>query len=498
MNFWIPESVGQDLLKKASASNEDGAIYATALESKLREYGVGMADLELARDDVGWMKLGFSEQDSMFDTNRVETVRRARAYYYRDPLSKQAIRLWTDYALGRGINWKAKEDNAREVLHEFWNAPVNEPILSNQGQTKSSDKVLTDGEIFFVFFMGAGPVKIRRIDPLEITEIITDPDDIETKKLYKREWTTRQGKSNTKYYRDWANEDKDGEWPDMSGGMQSATADGIVYHVPFRTLGLRGVSLLFGGMDWSKAHRKFLEARASITQAMARFAWKAKIKGTPAQVSAERSRWQSTLATTGQETNPPPAPGATFVENEGYDLTPIKTETGAGAAKIDANMLLQMFGTAVGIFPHYFGAGEAFRLATATAMERPMRVQFEAYQQLWADVYDNIFDFVMADANIPEKDRFVDIDFPPIVEKDANEKIKSILEIVQVMPDLDVVEMRKLILTSLGINNPDEVLGNIKPLEAASSKLIKVVKELRESLLKEGSNGNGHREVSAV
>ena len=75
MEFWIPESVGQDLLKKASASNEDGAIYATALESKLREYGVGMADLELARDDAGWMKLGFSEQDSMFDTNRVETVR---------------------------------------------------------------------------------------------------------------------------------------------------------------------------------------------------------------------------------------------------------------------------------------------------------------------------------------------------------------------------------------------------------------------------------------
>ena len=497
--IWIPESAVQDLLKKAKQPGDEGLIYSQALESVLREYGVGTAELELARDDVGWMKLGLHEESGLPGLGRTYIIRRARAYFNRDPLSKQAVRIWTDYALGRGIGWKAKEDKTGEVLREFWDLKANEPIFSNQGQRKSSDKLLVDGEIFFIFFVGAKEVKVRRVDPLEITEIITDPDDIETTRLYKRDWMNAQNQQKQEYYLDWTNEDKDGTWPDSLGTPQKATADnGIIYHVPFNTLGIRGVSLLISAMDWSKAHRKFLEARASITEALARFAWKAKLKGTPAQVTAEQNALRSSLAGGGDtESNPPPAPGSTWVENEGYNLTPIKTESGASAAQVDANMLLQIFGSAVGVFPHYFGAGEAFRLATATAMERPMRVQFEAYQQMWADVYDNIFNFVLDKAGVPTDKRFIDIDFPPIAEKDANEKIKAIVEVVGAMPELDGDEMRKLVLTTLGINNPDEVLKNQDPVEKAAPRLVKALVAFRESM-KEDGNGHKEKESSGV
>jgi len=498
-DFWLPESVLQDMIKQANAPGDEGVIYSQALQEVLREAGIGTAELELARDDAGWMKLGLNEQSGLPDMTRMYSVRRARAYFTRDPLSKQAVRIWTDYALGRGIAWTAEDETAKKTLHDFWVAPVNEPILSNQGQRKSSDQLLVDGEIFFIIFEAAGVCKLRRIDPLEITEIITDPDDVETKRLYRRQWTTAQGKTQDQYYLDWSVEgaDRTGEWPDYGGSPKGKTAEGVIYHVPFNSLGVRGVSLLFSGMDWAKAHRKFLEARASITQAMARFAWKAKIKGSAAQVSAVRNDWRSTLATGSGETNPPSAPGGTFVENEGYNLSPIKTETGASAAQVDANMLLQIFGSAVGVFPHYFGAGEAFRLATATAMERPMRVQFEAYQQLWADVYDNIFDYVMVKNGVAEVKRFVDIDFPPIVEKDSNEKIKVIIEVINAMPELDGDPLRKLILTTLGINNPDEVLANKEPIESASVKLTKGLKELTK-ILKEGNNGHNKTEVLSL
>ena len=493
MELYIPESTIQGWRQEAKRGGIDEGIFSKALESVLMEYGIGTADLELAIDDRGWMSLSTQDSSGLTEFDRTKVVRRARAYFVRDPLSKQAVRIWTDFALGRGISWKAKDDNTGEVLRDFWDAKANESVLSNQGQRKSSDKLLVDGEIFFVFFTAGRNVKIRLIDPLEITEIITDPDDRETKKLYKRFWTDAQNQTHGKYYLDWANEDKEGSWPDMTGGMQSATADGIIYHVPFNSLGIRGNSLLLSAMDWAKAHRKFLEARASITQALARFAWKAKIKGTSAQVSAARTAWQSSIASgSDTETNPPTAPGGTFVENEGYNLTPIKTESGANAAQVDANMLLQIFGSAVGVFPHYFGAGEAFRLATATAMERPMRVQFEAYQQLWADVYDNIFNFVMERNSIPKSKRFVDIDFPPLVEKDANEKVKAIIEVVTAMPELDGDEMRKLVLTTLGLNNPDEILKSMDPVEAASVKLVKALKEVNVAL----RNGNGKKEAA--
>ncbi len=496
--LWLPSSVAQDFAAKARKRDPDGEMYREALASVFKEYGVGLADLELAQDDAGWMKLGLGESSGLMEYTRVSVVRRARSYFNRDPLSGQAVRIWTDYALGQGISWKAKEDDVGEMLRKFWDSKNNEPLFSNQGQRKSSDKLLVDGEIFFVFFVGAGEdITIRRIDPLEITEVITHPDDLETKLLYKREWTNRQNKTSTKYYADWANPDPAKEWPDSLGGMKKADADGIIYHVPFRTLGVRGTSLLISGMDWAKAHRKFLESRAAITQALARFAWKAKLKGSVAQVAAERSALQSTYVSgAGEENNPPPAPAATWVENEGYNLTAIKAETGANAAQVDANMLLQIFGTSVGVFPHYFGAGESFRLATATAMERPMRVQFEAYQQLWSDVYDNIFTFVMDKSDVDVKKQFIDIDFPPIVEKDANEKIKAIVEVVGAFPELDGDELRKLVLTTLGVNNPDEVLNNVDPVEASSAKLVKVIHGLTEALKEDKSNG--HKEKSEV
>ncbi len=490
-NFYLPESVVQEWRVQMNKPGTDGAIFSAAIESVLHEAGIGMAEFDLAREDVGWVKLGLGETTGLPEMTRTYSVRRARAYYTRDPLSKQAVRTWTNFTLGRGITFLAKDKHANDILREFWDAPVNEPILSNSGQRKSNDKLLVDGEVFFIFFEAAGKVKIRRIDPLEITEIITDPDDVETKKLYKRIWTTSQQQPKTAYYRDWANEDKAGTWIDAAGQPKQANADGVIYHVPFNSLSIRGISLLFAGMDWSRAHRKFLEARASITQALARFAWKAKIKGSAAQVDTVRREWQSTLATTDSgETNPPTAPGGTFVENEGYNLTPIKTESGASAAQVDANMLLGIFGASVGILPHYFGAGEAFRLATAKAMELPMLVQFEAHQQFWADVYDNIFTYVMNKNKIDKDKQFVDIDFPPIVEGELGPRIEAITKAVVAFPELDGNELRKLVLTTLGVNNPDEVLAGIAPVEVAAIKITKGLKELTKQLKEYKSNGH--------
>ncbi|KKK81099.1 hypothetical protein LCGC14_2816860, partial [marine sediment metagenome] len=46
-----------------------------------------------------------------------------------------------------------------------------------------------------------------------------------------------------------------------------------------------------------------------------------------------------------------------------------------------------------------------------------------------------------------------------------------------------------LVLTTLGVNNPDEVLAGIAPVEVAAVKITKGLKELTK-LLKEGNNGH--------
>ncbi len=130
--LWIPESEAQNMLRRAKQPDEEGLIYSAALESVLREYGVGTAELELARDDAGWMKLAIGESSGISDMNRTYAVRRARAYFARDPLSGQAVRIWTDFAFGKGISWNAKDEKTGKILREFWDAKANKPLLSNQ------------------------------------------------------------------------------------------------------------------------------------------------------------------------------------------------------------------------------------------------------------------------------------------------------------------------------------------------------------------------------
>ena len=161
------------------------------LEVYLKE-ATSEIEAELSLEDKGWILLGGAGQDVLTAQDRVIYVQRSRRYFTFDPLAKQSIRLWTDYTFGSGMSWQTDEEDTKKVLEGFWNAPGNQSTLSARGQRRSSDKLLVDGEVFFAIFLGPqGEANIRRIDPLEITEIITDPDDIEKVTHYRREWSNR-------------------------------------------------------------------------------------------------------------------------------------------------------------------------------------------------------------------------------------------------------------------------------------------------------------------
>ncbi|KKL70120.1 hypothetical protein LCGC14_2108100 [marine sediment metagenome] len=143
----------------------------------IREATQSVEDM-LALEDQGWINLGSQTSDVITGPARIANLKLSRLYAVKDPLGKQSIRLWTDYTFGTGMAWDMEDEGAKKVLETFWNAPENKSVLSNRGQRKSSDKLLIDGEVFFVIFLGAkGKETIRFVDPLEITEIITDPDD---------------------------------------------------------------------------------------------------------------------------------------------------------------------------------------------------------------------------------------------------------------------------------------------------------------------------------
>ncbi|KKL10172.1 hypothetical protein LCGC14_2558520, partial [marine sediment metagenome] len=145
--------------------------------------------------------------------------------------------------------------------------------------------------------------------------------------------------------------------------------------------------------------------------------------------------------------------------------------------------------SAVNIMLHYFGDPSTGNLATATAMELPMLKAFLAYQTLWTGVYEDLDTIVLDQAEF-KGDRFVDRDWPPIIEADISVLATAISAFAQAMPALMAQpEVMQRVLTALRINNPQEIIQRIQgaqpapPASAeAAAQLAVALRAFRESL----------------
>jgi len=446
------------------------------LEIILRE-ATASVEQDLALEDAGWINLSKGTGDVITSADRINNLKLSRLYSAKDPLGKQAIRLWTDYTFGSGMVWDTEDETAKKVLDAFWNNKANQGVLSPRGQRKSSDKLLIDGEIFFAIFLGVkGEEKIRFINPLEITEIISNPDDIEDVRYYKRVWTTPQGQSKTAIYRSTSNL-KNEATLDKDGKLVKSTEDAVVYHLAFNTISQRGNPLLLPALIWIKYYTKFMASRIAVMLALAKFAWRSKVKGGQAAVDAIKSKTHDKGVNA----------GSTLVENLGVDTQPIKTDTGAQQAYQDGRQIKLMIASAVGIPEQYFGDISIGNLATAKTVELPMMKMFQSYQAIWGSAYKDINDVIFEYNGVKEDKRYVDMDFPNIAPSDVAQAATALVQILQVLPELGYSEdVKQIALMTLGVNDPAEVLDALDTEEESNPnlKLTKALKQFRESLKK--------------
>lgn len=440
-----------------------------SLETLIRE-ATSTIETELKLEDKGWINLSISAVDIITEVERIANLKLSQLYYTKDPLAKQAIRLWTDYTFGSGMTWQTEDETAKKAMESFWNARENRSVLSARGQRKSSDKLLVDGEVFFAIFLGGDDIaKIRRINPLEISEIITDPDDIENVLYYRRKWTDRQGKPHETVYRSTTNI-KAEPGQDALGATVKHNDDALVYHLAYNTIGQRGNPLLLPALDWIKQYRRFLASRIAIMLALARFAWKQKVKGGQEAVDAIKAKTHEKEV----------AAGSTIQENWGVDTQPIKADTGAGQAYQDGRMIKLQIAAAVGIPEQYFGDISIGNLATAKTVELPMMKMFQSYQQIWGDAYKDIDEIVLEHNHVAPDKWYIDRDFPAIAPADIAQAAKSLFDILTVMPEFAYSrDVQQVALLTLGINNPAEVLDAMAK-ESKSNVGIQLAKALRE------------------
>ena len=428
----IRERIAKALLGKEQSRLEEATrrLYNAYLEgpylmtpenllSQLQE--VDSALLQDFVNQVGWETIGSVGYGATEPTEgeRLRAVDESRRLYRYDVITQWVVWLWTNFGFGETITVTPENEKALEVWNEFWYADRNQGLLADDELQALSEDLLVDGEKFMLVFISTidGMATLREMDTREVVEIVTHPDDKSTRLFYKRTWLDGKGSSKEIYYPDWlafitGELDRDyldpftGETKNLGDVLpKGATrADQVneatvvcCLHIPHnRKGGMRGWPLMSAGAAWSRAHKKFREDRTAVSSAVAMFVRKLKVQGGSRAVDTMRSRLATTLsAANAVEGNAPAVAGSTFVENNAADLQNMPLTTGAGDAKTDGEALLTMAGLGGGVYPHWIGAGDAYRLATATSMEAPMYREFSRYQSFWAAQFKKLVRIVL-------------------------------------------------------------------------------------------------------
>lgn len=365
-----------------------------AIHKAILEEAVGRKIPEL--NEPGWNQLG-GGIDALTGLDRMEVNEQARLYYHTDPLARYMVRLHSAYTFARGVSVRAEDDDVNEIVQRFWKNPRNRASISTaKAQWDLSRELQLDGELFLVFYTSTinGQVTVRTIPAEEIRKIeYADGDDRMPIRFYREYYNTATRRRESVAYPDY-------RFPDankISVGRRTGTEIAVM-HVVSNDFGGRGISELATSIPWIRALKGFMEDRATLTLALATFAFKMKIKGN--RQSLERARNQLGAYETehryGAEDGRERRQGANFwMQNESADLEQLKTDSGASQAYQDMRMFRQQAGIGTSVFEHYLGDPSTGNLATATAMELPMLKQFEFEQQMWEDIYTDIFGFVV-------------------------------------------------------------------------------------------------------
>lgn len=366
-----------------------------------------IAELELALEDRGWKRqLAIAESEfSRFGIQQLMLI--SRLYFIKNPLIKRGVQVSSHYVFGRGLEISSTDETANEVLQSFFSDTRNKELLGQRGLVTLEETCHTDGNLFFAFFTSVddGQTVVRLIDAAEMEEIVTNPDDHAEPWFFHRRWMRQefnptQGTTTPKPMDAWyvaLDYDPPAGLTEIRGMplvKDETTGDFIrVYHV--KAGGLPkwhfATPMVYAAIDWARAYRHFLEDWATITRALARFAFNVETQGGPAAISAFKQTLATTLGNDGQsiESNPPPTVASAFITGPGNKLTPVRTANATTNPEQGRRVML-MVAAAFGLPETFFGDASTGSLATAQSLDRPTELKFLEAQERWREVLQRI------------------------------------------------------------------------------------------------------------
>lgn len=448
-------------------------------------------------ESTAWVPVGSALSDVKELNRWIKAVKLSREFYINNPYYRQAIRLYTAFIFGRGASFYSKDEELNKKLDEFTKVYDNQKTLFEAtAQGRISNKLIKDGELYVMFFVREDKSMVVRLcDPMEITGIITEPEDPQTELYYVRKINIRElnfnrdsvdttSKTKTKIYRSieyFDYEKDDFKIPEVLNKHSEDTGDCYIMHIiapETDILDLRGLPPLLSAIAWARLHIETDEDFLSYLRAVTSIISKEIVKGTEADISA--------VKTTIEQLNTdriPPRFG-TRVEAEGGDeYQPIERSGGLASVfeKVSRATKLNICAGS-GIYEHYFGDPSSGNLATATSMELPMLKVFEQWQEFWKSTYRNIIGFYFKINKLDQMElNKVEVVFPDLLKRNIPETINSIV-MAYSSGIIDGQTSTKMTLGLLGYDKIDEAIKSMyEGSDEADFSEAKLLADLRKT-----------------
>ena len=414
-----------------------------------------LIELELALEDRGWKRLEAQAQYEFSRWGIQQIMLICRLYRIKNPIIQRGILVSTYYVWGRGFEISCDDDAANEVLQAFLTDPRNKNEIGASALMQKEAAKYTDGNIFWCFFSDPsdGSTLIRTIDPIEMDDIITDPDDSSVPWYYRRRWLemkfdlktgTQQSNPREAWYVALGYTPPNGTKTigDIPIMTDSRGVFVPVYHRKESALEKWkfGCPRAYAALDWARAYRQRLEDYSSITRALARFAWNLETKGGPPAMAAHKQALATTLANNLNmiDYNPPATTGSTWISGPGTKMSPINT-AGKTPPPEEGRRLAHMAYMVFGLPETFFSDVTTGALATATSLDRPTELKFIADQSLWEEDFKVICGEVLNRSRTAPKGRLreaakaksdvkITVKFPAIIEGDIPQRVSAIVE----------------------------------------------------------------------
>lgn len=451
-----------------------------------------LADVQAALNEPGWTSLSVNASEEFSPEGRRRAAGLCRILVVQNPLIKRGVAIRTGYIWGEGRQVSGRDDLVNEVIQKF-DDDNKTSFSSSQAREEAEKTCATDGNIFRALPTSprTGRVRVRTIDPTEIVQIITNPDDRDEPWFYLRRFTVNKAGSRYAGITRPTFATKELLYPALGfkPTARMATIDGIevmwdtpIQHIAVNRIDgwLYGIGDSYAAIAWARAYKEFLEDWAKLTKSLAAIAWKVSSKNNRTQRAASDAlREALALLPT-----PAGSQAGAVANMAGSDIEAIP-KTGATIDSQSGKPLAGMAAAAMGVPITMLLADPGITGARATAetLDDPTKNEMRLRRELWTDKDRELYDYVIDQAVKAPKgplrgkvstdeygrevvtlaggaDRTVDIDWPTL-EKTSLETIMKAIETADGTDLIPELIIARWILMAMGEKDIDETLAKL-------------------------------------